>query len=503
MTVWAPGSWQQPVWAYFALRSRRARALLLGSVALLAVSLFVWSVGLAKDTNSKALDSMRHAVMRPFGFSTHQPNDKLQPTAAPTSLPTSAVMDETQPSAAAASSDGGEPAESAAESAADPPPGITEDEVQRYVGAILDYHNTTLFNRLACPAVIPPRYQILLRDSTPKKTGGPRKGTAAATARVKYFFALDLHQALYILPRLLGSIVEAIRFLGPEHCVLSIVEGRSDDGTYEVLAALRAELAALHIRFYLDTNSIDPKAEGTNRIVALSELRNQALKPLTQTSAAADEPQYAEDTIILFVNDVALCAEDLLELLFQHVTQSAHMTCAFDWQWSGTCFYDSWVSRSMAGNLFFEIPQDAKWDYFQSMFFDDPLNKRRYDAFLPVQVYSCWGGMVTLDARPFVNRQLRFRASDAGECYMGEPTLLAKDMWRLGIGKIAAIPTVNVAYNDEEAKSTKKERGYVGDHVNLTLSEPTDDERIPWLSEPPGMVKCLPAFNEPSWVRPF
>lgn len=31
----------------------------------------------------------------------------------------------------------------------------------------------------------------------------------------------------------MSSIVEAIRFLGLEHCAILIVEGRSDDGTYE------------------------------------------------------------------------------------------------------------------------------------------------------------------------------------------------------------------------------------------------------------------------------
>src|SRR2546421_12147992 len=61
-------------------------------------------------------------------------------------------------------------------------------------------------------------------------------------SKPKYFFALDLHECAPLLPRLLGSVIETIRFLGPSNCVLSIVEGRSHDGTYEILHSLSPEL---------------------------------------------------------------------------------------------------------------------------------------------------------------------------------------------------------------------------------------------------------------------
>ncbi|KAJ5538385.1 hypothetical protein N7494_007864 [Penicillium frequentans] len=368
------------------------------------------------------------------------------------------------------------------------PQRIRPEEIQTYINAIVNSGDNSTFNQLQCPHTIGSRYDILLVPDN--KHDGKKR----------YFFALDLYQAVAVLPRLMGSIIEAMLYLGPEYCVLSIVEGRSDDGTWEILNALRYFVENLGAEFHLEVDGINPKAKGVDRIEALSRLRNMALAPL-MCGSKAGRKQYAKDSIIIFINDVALCPEDILELLFQHVTQSAHMTCAFDWQDSGSCFYDSWVSRSLAGNTFFDIPRD-KWDYKDFLFFDDPPSKKRYDAFLPLQVYSCWGGMATVDAAPFLQRKLKFRASEEDECYAGEPTLLAKDLWRMGMGKIMAVPTVNVAYSDEEARGTKKIRGYVADHVNTTVVALGDD-LIPWQIEPPGMVKCLPDFSKPSWTKPI
>ncbi|KAK3896481.1 mannosyltransferase 1, partial [Staphylotrichum tortipilum] len=81
-----------------------------------------------------------------------------------------------------------------------------------------------------------------------------------------------------LLPRLINSLVETIRFLGPSRCALSIVEGNSVDGTGEVLASLRPALEALGVTYHFSTTPIDP-THG-DRIVALAHLRNLALAPL-------------------------------------------------------------------------------------------------------------------------------------------------------------------------------------------------------------------------------
>jgi alpha-1,3-mannosyltransferase len=79
------------------------------------------------------------------------------------------------------------------------------------------------------------------------------------------------------------------------------------------------------------------------------------------------------------------------------------MTCAFDWIFNGTNFYDVWISRTLVGHTFFEVPRDGSWSYSKDLFWSDPDGRRRYEAKNPFQVYSCLGGMVTLDAPSFAD----------------------------------------------------------------------------------------------------
>ena len=182
---------------------------------------------------------------------------------------------------------------------------------------------STIFSRLECPALSNERYTYL-RNSTANGLSEP--------VRLSYFFALDQHNSIKIIPRLLGSIIETIHYLGPENCALSIVEGRSNDGTYEVLRLLNTEMQKAGVRFFLSISTIDPASEGKaggfdeHRISALAELRNIALLPLV-----SHPEEFASDPTIVFVNDVAICMEDILELVHQRFDQGADMTCAMDW----------------------------------------------------------------------------------------------------------------------------------------------------------------------------
>lgn len=369
---------------------------------------------------------------------------------------------------------------------------ISHEKVDEYVHSILNFNDDSTFERVSCPSEIGSRYSQLR--------------TAGGSEQVRYFFALDLYQSAEVISRLMSSIVEAMRFLGPEHCAISVTEGRSEDGTYEILAALKSRVEAMSAHFFLSTSEINPLDGERSRIEALSDLRNMALGPLKAKGVMgpmdALAGMYSPDTVIIFINDIALCPEDILELIFQHVNQGANMTCAFDWIFNGTLFYDVWVSRSLVGDTFFEIPHDASWAYSKDLFWNDPDGRRRYEAYQPLQVYSCWGGMVTLDAASFAEDILQFRGSEPGECFMGEPTLLAKDLYRHGHGKILAVPAVNVAYSDKEAVGTKSMRGYVSDHVNVSKSMLDQEESVTWQSKPPGMVKCLPNFDQPTWTEP-
>jgi alpha-1,3-mannosyltransferase len=296
----------------------------------------------------------------------------------------------------------------------------------------------------------------------------------------------------------MGSVVEAIRFLGPNNCAVSIVEGRSSDSTYSILQKLKSEGEQLGSSFFLLQSDLDLKADGVDRIKALGELRNLALEPIVKHPS-----DFSASPIVVFINDIALCAEDILELLIQHTEQGASMTCGMDWIHDGEAIYDVWISRTInSGNTFFEVPQDADWKYKDNLFFDDPLTKQRFDALKPFEVYACWGGMVTLDARIFVAQRIKFRSSDSDECYMGEPTLLGKDLWKEGPGKIATIPVVNNGYSNDEGGKIKKRRGYVSKLVDVTQPF-NSSELITWSKKPPPMVKCISMmWNDPHWVTP-
>lgn len=355
-----------------------------------------------------------------------------------------------------------------------------------YIEAIIT-PNVTTFPRLDCPAPNGDRYEYFR---------GEDQGLGAndVKATLKYFFALDLHQCVGLLPRLLGSIVEAVEFLGPEHCALSIVEGRSDDGTFETLLLLREEMDRIGVKYFFQTNEIDPH-NGGDRIKALAGLRNQALQPLIDLHLGADT-----DVTVIFLNDVAICMEDILELIHQRRRQNADMTCAMDWTYVGRdpTFYDVWISRGLNGDSFFEIPPDGNWNSAWHLFWNNPEALDKLNAGKPFQVFSCWNGAVTFTAKPFVQQKLEFRKAGPEECPQGEPKSFCKDMWVLGYGKIAVVPSVNLEYSDEAGKKIKSLKGYVSRFVGGG----DENDKIEWQEKPPEKVKCIRNYGDQSW-RPW
>ena len=357
-----------------------------------------------------------------------------------------------------------------------------------YVDSIFDPAATTL-PRLECPPINPSRYKPL--------KAARRQGNES---RIQYFFALDLRECLELLPRLLGSVVDAMRFLGPDRCALSIVGGDSTDGTDDVLAALTPALQAIGVASYTFQTAALNSTDGP-RIHILAELRNLALEPLFH----GDHPVSADvgdDTTVLFINDVAACAEDILELALQRRNLGADMTCAFDWvnpfDDDGPTFYDVWVSRTIRGDWYFDIPPDTGgWEHSHNLFWNDPATRARFDALLPFQVFSCWNGATAFGAKP-VLEGLRFRASneDVDECFQGEPQLFCKDLWWRGFGKIAVVPTVNLEYTNDKGRKVKELKGYTSD---LVRGKSEADMRIDWAVEPPEKVLCAPGFDRQDW----
>lgn len=360
--------------------------------------------------------------------------------------------------------------------------------VPSYIKAIFDPNDKT-FQRLDCPPTssLSDRYAYLQIPPT-------------APSRPRYFFALDLYQIADILPQLIGSITQAILFLGPHNCVLSIVEGRSTDGTYEILRSLAPQLEDLGVLYFLQMSDLSPQRLNPERIVLLAELRNMALRDLYERPNT-----YAPDTTIIFSNDVYTCSEDILEIVHQQHFQKAHMTCGMDWANGSTPdqprLYDTWIARSMTGDTFYK--DMFNWDL--GIFPDHPPTLKRWNEWLPVQVFSCWNGIVAITAKPFMDGTLRFRGVEGAdrekkdeECYQGEPNHLTKDLWYLGYNRIATLPTITTAYSYWDARSTREVRGSVALHALLTPG--ASEEKITWQKDPPKKFHCIPAKRDPEWV---
>lgn len=355
-----------------------------------------------------------------------------------------------------------------------------------YIKAIMSpEHNS--FPRLDCPAPNTDRYEYLRRVD---------KNTAGTLAPLRYFFALDLHQSASLLPRLIGSIVESMRFLRPEQCALSIVEGRSDDGTFEILKLLRTEIEGIGATYFFNSSDLEPGAPNQDRVQTLAALRNQALEPLMQHS-----DRCSPETTIIFLNDVSICMQDILELIHQRLYQKADMTCAMDWVYVGhdPTFYDVWIARGMTGDSFFDIPEDGNWNSAWNLFWNDPKARERLQAHKPFQVFSCWNGATAFTAKPILERKIRFRGPVKNECYQGEPKLFCKEMWLSGHGKIAVIPSINLEYSDDAARKIKALKGYVSNWVNKDGDDNDPSMLIEWETSPPPLVKCMPSYSDQTW----
>lgn len=358
---------------------------------------------------------------------------------------------------------------------------VALENVPFYLNAAMN-PTDTFFHRLQCPEMGSlMRYTYLAR-----RIDGP--------AHRKYLFALDLYNSGHIIPRLMSSIIETCKFLGPRSCMLSVVEGRSTDGTYETLKLLAPQLQELGILYFMQTDDIDPGREAWRfRIETLSGLRNLAMEPFVQH---ADE--IAEDATVIFLNDVSICREDILELIHQREFQQADMICGMDWaMYAQPVYYDAWIGRGINGDTFFEIPREGNW-LETPLFLKDDTTRKRLDQSKPFQVFACWNGgaVFTFDT---LKRGLQFRAHQDKECYQGEPQLWCKDMWYAGLGRIAVVPSVNLGYEDADAKRIKKIKGYVYQHVERENEAGSEDNLIAWQSEPPEQVKCVVNWGDQYW----
>lgn len=149
----------------------------------------------------------------------------------------------------------------------------------------------------------------------------------------------------------------------------------------------------------------------------------------------------------------------------------------------------------MNGDSFLRVPFDGSW-VSRRLLWNSPKEQARLASSTPFQVFSCWNGAVAIAAGPLLQKLIKFRGPGLGECYQGEPQLFCKDMWYLGYGRIAVVPSVNLAYDDVIGTRIKAIKGYVSELIH----NEDGNHKISWDKEPPGKTKCMPGLSRHRWV---
>jgi len=162
---------------------------------------------------------------------------------------------------------------------------------------------------------------------------------------------------------------------------------------------------------------------------------------------------------IIYFNDIIWTASDILTL-FRTNDYNYYAVCAMDFYWT---FYDTFATRELplsfpssysppsspSKQSFLNMSNSYPWhpSPYYPYFYNTTIQQQFYNDD-PAQVFSCWNGVVIMNAEPFVKHNVRFRSLmpfiedlpfDASEC-----CLVYSDFRRLGHDKIFINPNVRV-----------------------------------------------------------
>lgn len=197
------------------------------------------------------------------------------------------------------------------------------------------------------------------------------------------------------------QLLQLIDLLGGNNVFVSIYENDSGEEGQAALRELEQQIPsakAIVFEEHLDFKKIPsvtiPGGEKrVKRIEYLAELRNRALKPLS------DNPEIRYDKL-LYLNDILFDPIDALQLLFStNVNEQGEAqyraACAVDFD-NPFKFYDTYATRDLEGYSM-GLP-------FFPWFSTAGNHESRKDVLQgkdAVRVRSCWGGMVAFDAKYF------------------------------------------------------------------------------------------------------
>ena len=256
---------------------------------------------------------------------------------------------------------------------------------------------------------LPPHYQALRARALASQEPG-----RANIHNQKVFIAASIYDKG---GKLLGgdwaeNVLDLIQLLGPKNAFLSIYVNDSGPEAKTALEELELRVPCEHELVFEDHMDINDLPhihvygqERVKRMEYLAKVRNQALRPLEDSSTTYDK--------MLYLNDVVFHPIEAAQLLFSTHTVADGVTeyraaCAVDFIMPFK-FYDTFATRDAAGystGLIFYPWFAAGGDETSH---NDVLEGK--DA---VRVRSCWGGMVAFDARFFQNQPGDYELITAG-----------------------------------------------------------------------------------------
>ncbi|WAQ92675.1 hypothetical protein PtA15_17A157 [Puccinia triticina] len=222
-------------------------------------------------------------------------------------------------------------------------------------------------------------------------------GAGRTKGTLKVMIALNLHSSQQVLPVITNPILTSLRYLGAENVYV------------------------LEETIWM----------GVDRIKLLLEYRNQALLAFDNADRALDGLSN-----LVFIDDVFLCAQDILELLWQRHFQGADSACGTDW-WEAKTLREQYGSQTPRHPMTpacirrssttrktlrprLQILTEYKDGYAAICGAkESKVFQARFHNVLPVPVYLCWNDIVALAPAPFRGpKGLTFRAADrlTNEC---------------------------------------------------------------------------------------
>ncbi|KAJ5915007.1 hypothetical protein N7504_003890 [Penicillium tannophilum] len=197
------------------------------------------------------------------------------------------------------------------------------------------------------------------------------------------------------------QLLQLIDMIGDQNVFVSIYENDSGADGESALRELERQITSQ--KDIVFEEHLDPKSLPTvtipggdhrvKRIEYLAQVRNKALKPLT------DDPNTRYDKL-LYLNDILFDPVDVLQLLFstnanEDGVAQYRAACAVDFD-NPFKFYDTYATRDLQGHSM-GLP-------FFPWFSTAGNGESRRDVLQgkdAVRVRSCWGGMVAFDAKYF------------------------------------------------------------------------------------------------------